>query len=56
MNVKVCHGAICFITLIDAYSLDRYVHQLSRRYEAFDVFKHFVAKLETQLERRVKNL
>jgi len=54
MNVKERHGAIYFITLIDDYSRYGYGYLLSHRYEALDVFKHFVAEVENQLERRVK--
>ena len=32
------------------------MYLLSHRYEAFDVFKRFVAEVETQLEQRVKIL
>ena len=56
MNIKAHHGAIYFITLIDDYSRYGYVYLLSHRYEALDVFKHFVADVETQLERRIKIL
>jgi len=56
MNVKARHGVIYFMTLIDDYSRHRYVHLLSHSYEALDVFKRFVAKVETQLERMVKTL
>ena len=52
MNMKE-HQGIYFIILIDDYS--RYGY-LSHHYEAVDVFKCFVAKVETQLERKVKNL
>jgi len=48
MNVKAHHGAIYFITLIDDYSRYGCVYLLSYRYEALDVFKHFVAEVETQ--------
>jgi len=41
---------------IDDNSRYGYVYLLSHRYEALDVFKRFVAELETQLERRVKIL
>ena len=56
MNVKARQGAICFITLIDDNSRYGYMYLLSHRYEALDVFKHFVAEVKTQLERRVKIL
>jgi len=56
MNIKARHGAIYFITLTDDYSRYGYVYLLSHRYEALDVLKRFVAKVETQLERRVKIL
>jgi len=56
INVKVRHGAIYFITLVDDYSRYGYVYLLSHRYEALDVFKCFVAEVETQLKRRVKIL
>ena len=54
MNVKALHGIIYFITLIDDYSRYGYVYLLSHCYEALDVFKCFIAEIETQLERRVK--
>ena len=50
MNVKAHHGVIYFITLIDDYSRNAYVYLLSHRYEALDVFKRFIAEVETQLE------
>jgi len=56
MNVKACHGAIYFITLIDDYSRYGYVYLLSHCYEALDVFKRVVAEVKTQLEQRVKIL
>jgi len=56
MNVKACHSAIYFITLRDDYYEALDVYLLSHHYEALDVFKHFVAEVETQLERRVKIL
>ena len=56
MNVKAQHDAIYFITLIDDYSQYGYVYLLSHHYEALDVFKCFVAEVETQLECRVKML
>jgi len=56
MNVKACHGAIYFITLTDDYLRYGYVYLLSHHYEALDVFKCFVAEVETQLERRIKIL
>jgi len=56
MNVKARNEAIYFITLIDDYSRYGYVYLLSHRYEALDVFKRFVAEVETQLEQRVKIL
>ena len=56
MNVKAHHGVIYLTTLINDYSRYGYVHLLSHRYEALDVFKCFIAEVETQLERRVKIL
>jgi len=56
MNVKACHRAIYFITLIDDYSQYGYTYLLSHRYEALDVFKRFVVEVETQLERRLRSL
>lgn len=56
INVKACHWAIYFLTFIDDYSRCGYVYILSHRYEATDVFKHFVAEGETQLEQTIKNL
>jgi len=56
MNVKTRHRPIYFITLIDDYSRYGYVYLLAHRYEAFDVFKSLVTKVETQLEQRVKIL
>ena len=50
MSVKARHGAIYFHTFIDDYSRYGYVCLLSHRYEALDVFKHFVVEVETQLE------
>jgi len=54
--VKARHGAFYFLTFIDDYSRYGYVYLLSHRYEAFNVFKHFVAEVETQLDHRVKTL
>ena len=49
MNVKACHGATCFITLIDDYSQYGYVYLLSQRYETLDAFKIFVSEVKTRL-------
>jgi len=49
-------GVIYFITLIDAYSRYGYVYLLSHSYEALDMFKRFIAEVETQLKQRVKIL
>ena len=49
MNVISRHGAMYFITLINDYSRYGYVYLLSYRYEALDVFKRFVAEVESQL-------
>jgi len=54
--IKVHHRAIYFITLIDGHSRRGYVCLLSHHYEALDMFKCFITKVETQLERRVRNL
>ena len=54
MNVKARHETIYFLTFIDDYSRYGYMYLLSHCYEALDVFKHFVAKVENQLDRRVK--
>ena len=56
MNVKERHGAIYFITLMDGYSQHGYVYLLSHRCKALEVFKRFVAEVETYLERRLKIL
>jgi len=56
MNVKARHGTIYFIILIDDYSWYGYVYLLSHRHEAFDMFKRFIIKVETQLQQRVKIL
>jgi len=56
MNIKAHHGAIYFITPIDDYSRYGYVYLVSHRYKALIVFKCFIAKVETQLECRVKTL
>ena len=50
MCVKERHGTNYFLTFIDDYSRYGYLYLLSHRYEALDVFKHFVVKVETQLE------
>jgi len=50
INVKEHHGAIYFIALIDDYSRYRYAYLLSHRYEILDVFKCFIAEVETQLK------
>jgi len=47
MNVKARRGAFYFLTFIDDYSRYGYVYLLSHRYEALDVFKRFVAEVET---------
>jgi len=54
--VKAHHRAFYFPTFIDYYSRYGYVYLLSHRYEALDVFKCFVAEVETQLDQRVKTL
>jgi len=51
MNVKAHHGAIYFITLIYDYSRYGYVHVLSHRYQALNLFKCFVAEVKTQVDR-----
>ena len=56
MNVKAHYGAFYFLTFIDDYSRYGYVYLLSHRYETLDVFKRFIAKVETQLDWRVKIL
>ena len=56
MKVKSRHRAFYFLTFIDDYSRYGYVYLLSHRYEALDVFKRFIAEVETQLDRRVKTL
>ena len=56
MRVKARHGANYFLTSVDDYSRYGYVQLLYHRYEALDVFKQFVAKVETKLEGRVKTL
>ena len=56
MNVKARNGAVYFLTFIDDFSRYGYVYILSHRHEALDVFKRFVAEVETKLERRVKTL
>jgi len=56
MNVKARNGAVYFLTLIDDFSRYGYVYILLHRHEALNVFKHFVAKVKTKLERRVKTL
>jgi transposase InsO family protein len=45
-----------FFTFIDDFSRYGYVYLLSYRHEALNVFKRFVAEVETKLERRVKIL
>ena len=52
--MKACHGGFYFLTVIDDYSRYGYVYLLAHRYEALDVFKRFVAEVETQLNQRVK--
>jgi len=49
MSVKARQRAVYFIALTDDYSRYRYVYLLSRHYEAIEVLKRFVAKVETQL-------
>jgi len=56
MNVKARHEMIYFVTLIDDYSWYGYVYLLFHRYEVLDVFKRFIAKVETQLKWSVKIL
>jgi len=56
MHVKARHEAFYFLTFIVDYSGYRYVCLLSHCYEALDVFKCFVVEVESQLDRRVKNL
>jgi len=47
MNSKVRHRDFYFLTFIDDYSRYEYVYLLSYRYDAVDVFKRFVANIET---------
>ena len=56
MNAKTRHRAFYFLNFIDDYSEYGYVCLLSHHYKALDVFKCFVAEVETQLEHRVKTL
>ncbi|XP_020091129.1 uncharacterized protein LOC109712111 [Ananas comosus] len=56
MNVRARHGACYFLKFIDDYFRYGYGYLLSRRSEALDCFKHFVAKAENQIERSVKAL
>ena len=48
--VKECCRSINSFTFIDDYSWYGYVYLLSYCYEAFDLFKRFIATVETQLE------
>jgi len=50
MNVKARHGPFYFLTFIDDYSRYGFVYLLSHRYEELDVFKCFVAEVETYLD------
>ena len=54
MNVKTHHWAFYFLTFIDDYSSYGYIYLLSHRYEALDLFKQFIVKVDAQLEPRVK--
>jgi transposase InsO family protein len=56
MNVKACHGPSYFLTFIDDYTRYGYVQLIAHRYEAFDCFKRFVAKVENQHEKSLKTL
>jgi len=47
IKVNECHGAIYFLTFLHDYSRYRYVYLLSPCYEGLDVFKCFVANVET---------
>jgi len=50
LNVGARNGAIYILTLIDDFSRYGYVYPLSHRHETLDVFKCFVAEVETKLE------
>ena len=54
MNVKVRHGALYFLTVIDDYTQYGYVQLIAHRYEALDCFKRFVAKVENKHEKSLK--
>jgi len=56
MNIYASHGAFYFLTFIDDYSRNGYVHMLLDQYEALNVFKHLIAEVKTQLEHRVMTL
>jgi len=49
-------GLSIFLTFIVDFSQYGYVYLLSHRYEALDLFKRFIAAVETQLDRIVKTL
>ena len=55
INVKACHGASYFLTLIDDYTRYGYVYLLSHRYEVLDCFKCFLAEVENQTEKTLKS-
>lgn len=54
MNVRACHDASYFLTLIDDYLCFSYVYLIAYRYEALDCFKCFVMKVENQKEKKLK--
>lgn len=56
VNVKTRHGAVYFLTFIDDYSRYGYVYLLSYRHEALNMFKRFIAEVETKLDQKVKTL
>jgi len=54
MNIKACHGASYFITLIDDYTRYGYVYLIAHHHEALVCFKHFIVEVEIQKEMKLK--
>ena len=53
-NVQARGGYEYFVTFIDDYSRYGYAYLMQRKYETFDKFKEFKAKVEKQLGKDIK--
>ena len=54
MSTQAKGGYEYFITFTDDYSIYGYVYLMRRKFEAFEKFKEFRAKVENQLGKHIK--